>query len=176
MPKIDSWKQSGWRLLWITLVVIALDQITKQWILSELPLFGRIEVLPFFDIIHVRNYGAAFSFLSEQSGWQRWFFTALALIISTILLVLMRRQSASMWRLNLAYALVIGGALGNVLDRLQHGFVVDFLDFYVRDYHWPAFNVADMAIVIGAGVMILDSFLTPDTPSEKPSGAGKSSK
>src|SRR5690554_5053103 len=127
MPKIDSWKQSGWRLLWITLVVIALDQITKQWILSELPLFGRIEVLPFFDIIHVRNYGAAFSFLSEQSGWQRWFFTALALIISTILLVLMRRQSASMWRLNLAYALVIGGALGNVLDRLQHGFVVDFL-------------------------------------------------
>lgn len=176
MPKIDSWKQSGWRLLWVTLVVIALDQITKQWILSELPLFGRIEVLPFFDIIHVRNYGAAFSFLSEQSGWQRWFFTALALIISTILLVLMRRQPTAMWRLNFAYALVIGGALGNVLDRLQHGFVVDFLDFYVRDYHWPAFNVADMAIVIGAGVMILDSFLTPDTPSEKPSGAGKSSK
>lgn len=156
------WQDSGWRLLWVPLVIIALDQLTKQLILATLNLYERVQVLPFFDIVHARNFGAAFSFLSDAGGWQRWFFTALAVVVSALLVIWMRRQGRSEWRLNWAFALVIGGALGNVLDRLQHGYVVDFLDLYVRlgdtTHHWPAFNVADSAIVIGAGLMIWDGF------------------
>ena len=159
------WQDSGWRLMWVPLLVIVLDQITKQWILATLSLYERINVLPFFDIVYARNYGAAFSFLSDAGGWQRWFFTVLAVAISSLLAFWMRRQARSEWRLNWSFGLVIGGAIGNVIDRLQHGFVVDFLDFYVRIgdsvHHWPAFNVADSAIVIGAGLMILDSFSKP---------------
>lgn len=156
------WQQSGWHLFWVPLLVIALDQLTKQAILVTMSLYERINVLPFFDIVHARNYGAAFSFLSDAGGWQRWFFTILAGVICSVLAYWMRKQTRQQWRLNWAFALVIGGAIGNVLDRLQHGYVVDFLDVYIRlgdsTHHWPAFNVADSAIVIGAGLMIWDGF------------------
>lgn len=158
----QRWQDSGWHLLWVPVLIIVLDQISKQAILATMSLYERINVLPFFDIVYARNFGAAFSFLSDAGGWQRWFFTGLAVVVSIVLCIWMRRQTRQQWRLNWAFALVIGGALGNVLDRLQHGFVVDFLDFYIRTadgvYHWPAFNVADSAIVIGAGLMLWDGF------------------
>lgn len=161
-PRPKRWQDSGWRYLWVPLLVIVLDQISKQWILANFYYGERLNVLPFFDLVYARNFGAAFSFLSGAGGWQRWFFTLLAVGISALLVVWMRRQARTEWRSNLAFALVIGGAIGNVIDRLQHGFVVDFLDVYVviggSSHHWPAFNVADSAIVIGALLMIWDGF------------------
>lgn len=160
--KPARWQDSGWHLLWVPVMIIILDQLSKQWILHSLALYERVNVLPFFDIVHARNFGAAFSFLSSAGGWQRWFFTGLAFAVSAMLVIWLRRNHRTQWRLNWSFALVIGGALGNVLDRLLHGYVIDFLDFYIRiggtPYHWPAFNVADSAIVIGAGLMIWDGF------------------
>lgn len=161
-PKPLRWQDSGWHLLWVPVLIIVVDQLSKQWILHSLALYERINVLPFFDIVHARNFGAAFSFLSSAGGWQRWFFTVLAFAVCTLLVIWLRRNPRGQWRLNWSFALVIGGALGNVLDRLLHGYVVDFLDVYIRlgenTHHWPAFNVADSAIVIGAGLMIWDGF------------------
>lgn len=155
------WQQSGLKFLWITALILVADQVSKLWILNNLALMlDRIEVTSFFNIVHVRNYGAAFSFLADHSGWQRWFFTSIAIIISVLLLVLLRRQSASLKRVNVAFALIIGGAVGNVIDRIRLGSVVDFLDVHVAGWHWPAFNVADSAIVIGALLMILDSLMS----------------
>ncbi|TRW50284.1 lipoprotein signal peptidase [Aliidiomarina halalkaliphila] len=156
--KPAQWQQSGLRLWWLALIILMLDQATKIWVAQALPLFGRIDVLPFFDIVHVRNYGAAFSFLSDQGGWQRWFFTIIAVVITSVLVYMLRRQPLEQRWLNLSFMLIVGGAIGNVVDRVRLGYVVDFLDVYVGSYHWPAFNVADSAIVIGAGLMIYDSF------------------
>ena len=102
--------------------------------------------------------GAAFSFLSDQSGWQRWLFTGLAIAVSVILLVWLRRNPVGMWRQNLAFSLILAGAVGNVIDRLVYGYVIDFIDVYVNNWHWPAFNVADMAITCGAVLMLLEAF------------------
>lgn len=155
--KSKRWQASGLHLWWVMLVVLVSDQITKVWVVETLPLFGRIDILPFFDLVHVRNYGAAFSFLSDQGGWQRWFFTLIAVVIVSVLLVFLRRQDRSQRILNWSFALLVGGALGNLIDRVRLGYVVDFLDFYLGSYHWPAFNVADSAIVLGASLMIYDS-------------------
>ncbi|CUS47183.1 MAG: lipoprotein signal peptidase LspA [Idiomarinaceae bacterium HL-53] len=155
-----SWQQTGLRFLWLTLLILVLDQSSKLWILNNIEFMrDRIEVTSFFNIIHVRNYGAAFSFLADHSGWQRWFFTTIAIVVSGVLLVMLRRQPLTMRRVNIAFALIIGGAIGNVIDRIRLGSVVDFLDVHYAGWHWPAFNVADSAIVIGAGLMILDSLL-----------------
>ncbi|RUO32807.1 signal peptidase II [Aliidiomarina sanyensis] len=164
--KPTRWQESGLTLWWVMLVVLVLDQLTKVWVVQALPLFGRVDVLPFFDLVHVRNYGAAFSFLSDQGGWQRWFFTLIALVIVAVLLIFLRRQGRQLKVLNWSFALLVGGALGNVVDRVRLGYVVDFLDFYVGSYHWPAFNVADSAIVIGAGLMIYDSFFGSGAKSD----------
>lgn len=155
-----SWKDSGLRWYWIVVLVFLADQLSKQWVLSSFELHESIQLLPVFNFTYVRNYGAAFSFLSDAGGWQRWLFTFVAVGFSILLSVWLRQQSAKMWRLNLAYTLVIGGALGNLVDRLQHGFVVDFLDFYWKTSHFPAFNIADSAICVGAGLIILDSFVS----------------
>ncbi|WP_194756947.1 signal peptidase II [Aliidiomarina indica] len=164
--KPAQWQQSGLRLWWLAIIILVLDQVTKIWVAQALPLFGRVDVLPFFDLVHVRNYGAAFSFLSDQGGWQRWFFTIIAIVIVSVLAVMLRRQSLHYRWLNLSFTLIIGGALGNVLDRVRLGYVVDFLDVYVGTYHWPAFNVADSAIVLGALLMIYDSFFGSGAKSE----------
>ncbi|ACJ30410.1 Peptidase A8, signal peptidase II [Shewanella piezotolerans WP3] len=155
-----SWKDSGLRWYWIVVLVFIADQLSKQWVLSSFELYESVKLLPMFNFTYVRNYGAAFSFLSDAGGWQRWLFTFVAVGFSILLSVWLRQQSTKMWRLNLAYTLVIGGALGNLIDRLQHGFVVDFLDFYWKTSHFPAFNIADSAICIGAGLIILDSFVS----------------
>jgi len=141
--------------LWLALsaAVIILDQASKAWLMSAFRLGESVTVTRFFDLVFVFNRGAAFSFLSSASGWQRWFFVALALVISAWILTLMRRHAHE--RLQpLALALVLGGALGNVIDRLIHGAVVDFLYFHIDRHYWPAFNVADSAISIGVVLML----------------------
>ncbi|GAB3525625.1 signal peptidase II [Photobacterium proteolyticum] len=156
-----SLKQSGVRWLWLAALVFVLDIGSKLLVMNTME-YGwpnRIELLPFFNLLYVHNYGAAFSFLSDAGGWQRWLFTAIALAVCSLLVFWMRRSPASNRLANSAYALIIGGALGNLFDRLYHGFVVDFLDFYVGTHHWPAFNIADIAICCGAGLIILEGFL-----------------
>ena len=129
--------------------------------------------MPFFNFTYVRNYGAAFSFLSDAGGWQRWLFTIVAVGFSTLLTVWLRKQSASLLKLNLAYTLVIGGALGNLVDRLMHGFVVDFIDFFWAKSHYPAFNIADSAICIGAVLIIWDAFLSGKSETDSAEGVKK---
>lgn len=148
--------QLSW--LWVTLVVVVLDQWTKALVLGSLRLYERVEILPFFNLTLAYNRGAAFSFLAGESGWQRWFFIAIALVVTVVLLVWLARAKLAERLLGLALALVLGGALGNVWDRIVLGHVVDFLDFHAAGWHFPAFNVADSAITLGAGLLILDMF------------------
>ncbi|TVL29881.1 signal peptidase II [Shewanella xiamenensis] len=162
-----TWKDSGLRWYWVVVLVFLADQLSKQWVLANFDLFESVQLLPFFNFTYVRNYGAAFSFLSEAGGWQRWLFTLVAVGFSTLLTVWLRKQAASLWKLNLAYTLVIGGALGNLIDRLMHGFVVDFIDFYWGRSHYPAFNIADSAIFIGAVLIIWDSFFNSKSEQDK---------
>lgn len=150
---------SGLRWLWLTALIIVLDQVSKLWVSASLELFERVEVLPFLNIVLVYNPGAAFSFLSEASGWQRWFFTGLALAVSIVILIWLARLARAERLPAIGLALVLGGALGNVWDRLQHGHVIDFIDVYVRNWHWPAFNVADSAISVGVVLLIYDALV-----------------
>lgn len=139
----------------LSALVIALDQWSKS-AMMDLLAFGEVrQVTSFFDLVMVLNSGAAFSFLSSASGWQRWFFIALALGISAWLAVLIIRHSAERL-LPLCFALVLGGAIGNVIDRFYYGAVVDFLYFHIGPYGWPAFNVADAAISVGLVLLIWD--------------------
>lgn len=152
MPK------AGWQLIhWLALAagVVVLDQATKLAVLAR---FFHGEVLPvtsFFNLVLAFNPGAAFSFLAGAGGWQKWFFVALALGISAWIILELRRHPGE-GRLCLALSLIMGGALGNVIDRFAYGAVVDFLDFYWGGWHWPAFNVADSAICVGAVLMVWD--------------------
>ncbi|WP_371826062.1 signal peptidase II [Photobacterium sp. GJ3] len=169
MSSLPTLKQSGIRWLWLAVLVFAIDIGSKLLVMDTMG-YGwpnRIEVLPFFNLLYVHNYGAAFSFLSDASGWQRWLFTAIAVGVTALLLVWMRRTPATNRIANPAYALIIGGALGNLFDRLYHGYVVDFLDFYIGKHHWPAFNIADSAICIGAGMIILEGFLAGKTKTKE---------
>lgn len=162
-----TWKESGLRWYWVAVLVFFADQLSKQWVLANFKLYDSIQLLPFFNFTYVRNYGAAFSFLSDAGGWQRWLFTVIAVGFSVILTIWLRRQSSKLWRLNLAYTLVIGGAIGNLVDRLMHGYVVDFIDFYWKNSHYPAFNIADSAICVGAFLIIWDAFKTEKTQAAK---------
>ncbi|HGJ5873205.1 MAG TPA: signal peptidase II [Arsenophonus apicola] len=153
---------TGLRWLWLTVVILIVDLGSKQLILNHFQLYESIPLMPYFNLAYAQNPGAAFSFLADKGGWQRWFFAFVAIVICVVLIVMMYRQSVNKKLSNIAYALVIGGALGNLCDRLVHGFVVDFIDFYVGDWHWPTFNIADMAICIGAALIILDSFINTD--------------
>lgn len=147
------------RYLWLSLVVIVLDQAGKWWVQSELLPHDRVEVLPFFNLTLVFNQGAAFSFLSDAGGWQRYLFIGLALVVSLVLVIWLARLAADEHRLALGLALILGGAVGNLIDRLWWGHVVDFLDFHWRFWHWPAFNLADSAITLGVVLLLLDGLL-----------------
>ena len=125
--------------------VIVLDQLSKWAVLASLPPFASIELTGFFNLVHVRNEGAAFSLLADQPGWQRLFFIILALAVSAYIIWSLRRPAPALQ--HAAFALILGGALGNVIDRMVLGNVVDFLDFHIAGWHWPAFNLADSAIV-----------------------------
>jgi len=141
----------------ISFVIIVIDQITKQIADNSLQLYERVSVLPFFNITLAFNEGAAFSFLSDAGGWQRWFFLVLTLVISSVLFFWLKKSDNKTE--SLAISLVLGGAIGNFIDRLIFGHVIDFLDVYYKSYHWPAFNVADMAISGGVMLLILVTFL-----------------
>ena len=137
--------------LLVSLLVLVLDQLSKQWVLASLPEYTAIPVIEgVWNWYRTYNTGAAFSFLSDAGGWQKWFFTVLAFGISALLAVWLSRTPRSDWRTALPFALVIGGAIGNVIDRLQHGHVIDFIQWHWREHYWPAFNIADAAIVGGA--------------------------
>ncbi|HEY9042157.1 MAG TPA: signal peptidase II [Rheinheimera sp.] len=151
-------KESGWRLWWLIALVLVVDQLTKQVVIANMQLFDSIELLPVFNLTYVRNYGAAFSFLSDAGGWQRWFFTLIAVAISVVLAVWLARNHKTQQKLNLALALVLAGAVGNLIDRSIYGYVIDFLHLYYQNWHYPAFNIADSAICIGAALLIWDSF------------------
>ena len=158
---------------WLIIIGLATasDQVTKALVLAQFTLGERLEVTPFFDLILAYNRGAAFSFLAEHSGWQRWFFTTLALAVSAWLLVLIWQHRFERL-LPFSFSLIISGALGNVIDRLNHGAVVDFLSFHAGPYYWPAFNLADSAITLGAVLMIVSQFHIKknanNTPPENP--------
>ncbi len=151
-------KDTGWRLWWLMLLVLVLDQVTKQLVIANMQLFDSIELLPVFNLTYVRNYGAAFSFLSDAGGWQRWFFTLIAVVISIVLAIWLARSNKTQLKLNLALVFVLAGAIGNLIDRSLYGYVIDFLHLYYQNWHYPAFNIADSAICIGAALLIWDSF------------------
>src|SRR5690606_22114235 len=151
-------KESGWRLWWLIALVLLVDQLTKQVVIANMQLFDSIELLPVFNLTYVRNYGAAFSFLSDAGGWQRWFFTLIAVAISVVLAVWLARNNKAQLRMNMALALVLAGAVGNLIDRRIEGYVIDFPHLSYQNWHYPAFNIADSAICIGAALLIWDSF------------------
>ena len=144
--------------LWLAAALIVVDQASKLFFDSGLQYGERIHVLPFFDFTLLYNPGAAFSFLADEAGWQRWFFTLLALAASVFILWMMYKNQGQR-RMMLSLSLILGGAIGNVIDRIAYGHVVDFLLFYWRDWYYPAFNVADICITLGAMLLILDELL-----------------
>jgi len=151
---------SGIRWLWISVLVIAADQLTKLWIERTMALGDSFRVLPVLDIVRAHNPGAAFSFLADAGGWQRWAFTLLAVGVSIALVVWLRRLALTTHAmLAFGLALILGGAIGNVIDRFEHGYVVDFVAAHWGSAYFPAFNVADAAISIGAVLVIIDAIL-----------------
>jgi signal peptidase II len=152
-------RRNGLVYLWLTLLVIVLDQLTKSAVERSLGLYQSLVVLPIFEITRLHNTGAAFSFLAEAAGWQRWLFTTLAIIVSAALVLWLRRIDSEARLLASAVALILGGALGNVIDRLRLGYVIDFLNVHWGVHYFPAFNVADSSITIGAALLLLDAWL-----------------
>lgn len=146
--------------LWLSLAVVVLDQATKLWAGAALMPARPVEVLPFLNLTLMHNTGAAFSFLSDAAGWQRWFFILVAVVVTAVLVLWLRRLGPRERWLAGALALVIGGAVGNLWDRLVYGHVVDFIDLHAAGWHWPAFNIADSAITVGVVVILLDGFLS----------------
>ena len=152
--------RSGWRWLPLAVGVVLADQLSKGWIERAFALYDSVPVLPVLDLTRLHNPGAAFSFLAGAGGWQRWAFTALALAVSTGIMVWLRGIPArAQAALAAGLALILGGALGNVLDRIEHGYVVDFIHVHWGQAYFPAFNIADAAISVGAGLLLLDAFL-----------------
>lgn len=150
-----------WRL-WLlgSTIVIALDLLTKQWVVQAFSYGDSLPLTSFFNLVRAHNSGAAFSFLAGAGGWQRLFFITVASIASVVIIYLLRKHHRETL-FSLALSLVLGGALGNLIDRIRWGYVVDFLDFFYGTYHWPAFNVADMAISGGVMLLILDGLRKP---------------
>lgn len=141
---------------WLIVVsVFLLDLITKNFFLQYWQPYEVVEVLPFLNLVLAFNTGAAFSFLADAGGWQRWFFIILTIAVCIYLLVLLSQAKPQQRFYRVGLALIIAGALGNLYDRIMHGFVVDFIDFHINQWHWPAFNVADSGITIGAIMLII---------------------
>ena len=160
MPKPARSGQNNrlWAWLGLALVVALLDQFTKVLVLAAFQLGDSTPITSFFNLVRAHNHGAAFSFLAGAGGWQRWFFTGIA-VVASVFMVWMLRSHASQKLFSLAISLILGGAIGNVVDRMLHGYVVDFVDFYWGGWHFPAFNLADSAISLGAALLILDEIL-----------------
>ncbi len=150
MPNLYKW-------FGISAIVIALDLYTKQLIQNVFQFGEQLKITSFFDIVHFHNEGAAFGFLNNAGGWQKWFFTGIAAVASLVMIYLLKKHHQE--RLFcFGLALILGGALGNLYDRITLGYVVDFLNFHWQYHYFPAFNIADSAISVGVGVLLLDSF------------------
>jgi signal peptidase II len=150
--------------LWLSSLVVVLDQLTKLIADSQLVFHRPVVIFPGFSFTLLYNEGAAFSFLSDAGGWQRWFFMLLSLVISLVLVFWLRQVEKHKTVLAAGIALILGGALGNLIDRSLYGYVIDFIDVYYRAYHWPAFNLADSAITLGAALLVLDLMRERKTP------------
>lgn len=143
--------------IWLAVVVIFLDQLTKYIASTSLVMHQPVAVMPMFNWNLMHNPGAAFSFLADQGGWQRWFFAAIAAVVSIVIVLWIKRlEQHEKWQA-IALALILGGAIGNVIDRIWLGYVVDFIQVYYQQWYWPAFNIADSAISIGVAMIIIDS-------------------
>lgn len=143
--------------IWVTAVVVVLDQLTKYIASSSMDLYQQIAVMPMFNWTLMHNPGAAFSFLANEAGWQRWFFAAIALIVSVVIVLWIKKlKQHEKWQA-IALAMILGGAIGNVIDRIWLGYVVDFIQVYYQQWYWPAFNLADSAISVGVAMIIIES-------------------
>ena len=152
-------KKSPLKWLWLTVLVIVLDQASKLLVDHTMDLFESIPLIPLFQLTYVRNTGAAFSLLAHAGGWQRWFFIVLSLVASVGISYWINKLPKDRHLEASAWALVLGGALGNLIDRIAYGYVIDFLDAYYQQWHFPAFNVADSAITVGVGMLLIDAVL-----------------
>ena len=163
----DNMPSSSLRMLWISLLVILLDQATKQLALAKLSLHQAVNLLPGIDWYLTYNRGAAFSFLADAGGWQRWFFSISTIVISTIVLFWIKRLPPEEKITAVSLCLILGGAIGNLIDRLYLGYVIDYIQVWLGSYPWPAFNIADASISIGATILILSSFIRSENPATK---------
>lgn len=153
--------------LWVSLLVVVVDLGSKYLAVETLNYGEPNQVLPVFDITLLYNTGAAFSFLAEAGGWQRWFFVAIAIGVSGMLLVWLKRTPRQQWWLGLGLAWVLGGALGNLYDRIVHGYVVDFISLHYGGYYFAAFNIADMAITGGAALLLIDMLFLAERDNKR---------
>ncbi len=160
-------KNSGWVYLWVSVVVLILDQWTKSIASNKLDLYVPKKITEFFNLTLMHNEGVAFSILASQSGWQRYFISVVAGLIVIWLLYWLWQNARNMKLQNTALVLVIGGALGNIWDRVLLGYVVDFIELHYKGYYWPAFNVADSAITLGAVLLIIDAFKNKESDTEE---------
>ena len=157
-PYGETSRHSIWLWLAWALVILVADQATKMLILQSYQLGDATTITSFFNIVRAHNTGAAFSFLAQAGGWQRWFFTGFG-VLAALFIVWQLRAHPGQKLFSFALASILGGAVGNVLDRMMHGYVVDFLDFHAAGWHFPAFNVADAGISLGAVLLIVDELL-----------------
>lgn len=166
-PSNKTLKQTALTSLWVAVILVIVDQLTKYWAVSTLTFAEPVAVMPYLNWTLAYNYGAAFSFLADMGGWQRWFFSGLALIVSVVFVVWLSRLpkgfTTEVWGINL----ILGGAIGNVIDRVLEGRVTDFIDFYISTWHYATFNVADMAISVGAVLLIFSEFFLKPKQSAK---------
>jgi len=144
--------------LGLSLLIIVLDQASKLWVVANFDLYESIALLPGVNFTYVHNTGAAFSFLSSAGGWQRWLFVGIALVATVFLLVWLRKLKTSERWMAATLSLILGGAIGNLYDRIAYSYVIDFIDVYYDSHHWPVFNIADSAISIGVVMMLIDTF------------------
>ena len=158
--------RAAWLWYLLALAVIALDLLSKYWVSTALEYGRPVVFTSFFNFTLLHNPGAAFSFLSDAGGWQRWFFTTIAAVVSVMLVIWIARIAAIKKLESFALTMILGGAVGNLYDRIQHGYVVDFIVVHYQDNYFPAFNLADSAITLGAILIILDLFLTREKPTD----------
>ena len=153
--------------LWLSVLVVVLDQVSKIVASNILEMHQPVPVFPGFNFTLMHNPGAAFSFLSEAGGWQRWFFTVIAIVVSMVIFFWIKKLSETEKLQAVALAMVLGGALGNVIDRILYGYVIDFIQWYYDTWYWPAFNVADSAISVGVVLLIVDAVRSSKKTSDK---------
>ncbi len=155
------------RLLWLSLLVVVLDQLSKYWVVANFEEYEVLRVWPVFNLTLVYNTGAAFSFLSDAGGWQRWFFIIVGMVVSMIMVIWLARLGPRDRWTAVGLALVVGGAVGNLIDRVLLGKVVDFLQWHWHDWYWPSFNLADSAITLGVVLLLADGLFADPAKEEQ---------